>query len=226
MGMKEKITIFEIEMDNLTAKETMIKAMEFLESESIDTIEIMSMDMLLSGREDKEWKEQVGEIKIVIPGEEEILTAADVRDRKKLREAEDRVFLKLFMKYLQKNRRRVYLLAETDDELRRVEDSVRRYNRGIRIAGHALLSPGSGREETVINDINGTETDCILSVLPSPYQEQFISRNKALLNARLWFGCGPALGKSYDDLHFLTKVKRFFLKKMFWYKVEKEQKEK
>ena len=150
MGMKEKITIFEIEMDNLTAKETMIKAMEFLESESIDTIEIMSMDMLLSGREDKEWKEQVGEIKIVIPGEEEILTAADVRDRKKLREAEDRVFLKLFMKYLQKNRRRVYLLAETDDELRRVEDSVRRYNRGIRIAGHALLSPGSGREETVI----------------------------------------------------------------------------
>ena len=55
MGMEEKINIFDIEMDNLTAKETMIKAMEYLESESMDTIEIMSMDMLLSGQENTEW---------------------------------------------------------------------------------------------------------------------------------------------------------------------------
>lgn len=125
--MEEKISIFDIEMDNLTAKETMIQAMQFLESESIDTIEIMSMDMLLSGQEDMEWKEQVGRIGIVLPGDKEILTAADVRDRKRLREAEERVFLRMFMKYLQKNHGRVYLLAETEEELERVEDSVRRY---------------------------------------------------------------------------------------------------
>lgn len=142
--MEEKISIFDIEMDNLTAKETMIQAMQFLESESIDTIEIMSMDMLLSGQEDMEWKEQVGRIGIVLPGDKEILTAADVRDRKRLREAEERVFLRMFMKYLQKNHGRVYLLAETEEELERVEDSVRRYNRGIRIVGHALLSAQSG----------------------------------------------------------------------------------
>ena len=87
--MEEKISIFDIEMDNLTAKETMIQAMQFLESESIDTIEIMSMDMLLSGQEDMEWKEQVGRIGIVLPGDKEILTAADVHDRKRLQEAEE-----------------------------------------------------------------------------------------------------------------------------------------
>ena len=198
MRMEEKISIFDIEMDNLTAKETMIQAMQFLESESIDTIEIMSMDMLLSGQEDMEWKEQVGRIGIVLPGDKEILTAADVHDRKRLQEAEERVFLRMFMKYLQKNHGRVYLLAETEEE----------------------------REETVINDINGTETDCILSVLPSPYQEQFISENKALLNARVWFGCGPALGRSYDDLRIFRRIKHFFIKKTFWHRVEKEQKDK
>lgn len=224
--MEEKISIFDIEMDNLTAKETMIQAMQFLESESIDTIEIMSMDMLLSGQEDTEWKKQVNRLKIVLPGDKEILTAVDVHDRKRLKEAEERVFLRMFMKYLQKNHGRVYLLAEKEEELDRVEDSVRRYNRGIRIVGHALLSPQSGREETVINDINGTETDCILSVLPSPYQEQFISENRALLNARVWFGCGPALGRSYDDLRLFRRIKRFFLKKTFWHRVEKEQKDK
>ena len=147
--------------------------MQFLESESIDTIEIMSMDMLLSGQEDMEWKEQVGRIGIVLPGDKEILTAADVHDRKRLQEAEERVFLRMFMKYLQKNHGRVYLLAETEEELERVEDFGQKIQpRDQGIVGHALLSAQSGREETVINDINGTETDCILSVLPSPYQEQ------------------------------------------------------
>ena len=90
MRMEEKISIFDIEMDNLTAKETMIQAMQFLESESIDTIEIMSMDMLLSGQEDMSGRKQVGRIGIVLPGDKEILTAADVHDRKRLQEAEER----------------------------------------------------------------------------------------------------------------------------------------
>lgn len=224
--MEKKIIIFDIEMDNLTAKETMIQAMKFLESESIDTIEIMSMDMLLSGQEDTEWKQQVSGLGIVLPGDKEILTAADIHDRRRVQEAEERVFLRMFMKYLQKNHGRVYLLAEKEEELEQVEDAVRKYNRGIRIVGHALLSPEDRREETVINDINGTETDCILSVLPSPYQEQFISKSKTLLNARVWLGCGPTLGRTYDDLRAFRRIKHFFLKMLFWHRVEKEQKDK
>ena len=224
--MEEKIEVLGVQLDCMTAKETMLSAMQFMENDSVDTIEIMTMDNLMRNQEDEVWRAQTEELKIVLPGEVEILEAADIHDRVKLKETENRVFVKMFMKYLQKNHGRVYLLAETEEELERVEDSVRRYNRGIRIVGHALLSAQSGREETVINDINGTETDCILSVLPSPYQEQFISENKALLNARVWFGCGPALGRSYDDLRIFRRIKHFFIKKTFWHRVEKEQKDK
>lgn len=213
-------------MGCMSAKEAMVNAIRFLEDDPIDTIELMTMDMLMAGQDDTGWKEQVAALDLVIPEEAEILEAAGVQERNLLKEAGERTFLRMFMKYLQKNHGRVYLLAETEEELERVEDSVRRYNRGIRIVGHALLSAQSGREETVINDINGTETDCILSVLPSPYQEQFISENKALLNARVWFGCGPALGRSYDDLRIFRRIKHFFIKKTFWHRVEKEQKDK
>lgn len=221
--MDDKIEIFGIEMDCLSAKAGMIKVLQYMENDSIDTIEIMSMNMLMNGQDNGPWKEHAGAVELVIPGESEILEAVGITDKTLLREAKERVFLKMFMRYLQKNHRRVFLLAETEKELTAVEEAVRRYNRGIRIAGHALMSPEDGRTESVINDINGTETDCILSVLTSPFQEEFIYENKALLNAKLWFGCGNALGLSYDERPFLKRARRFMEKKLFRYRVEREK---
>lgn len=99
------------------------------------------------------------------------------------------------MKYLQKNRKRVFLLAESEEKLNTVENAMKYYDKGIFLTGHALIKEGENREEDVVNEINGTETDCILSVLSSPYQEKFIAENQALLNVKLWFGCGLCLKK-------------------------------
>ena len=224
--MEEKIEVLGIKMDCLSAKEEMLLAMQFMENDSVDTIEIMTMDVLMNSGEDADWKSGVEGLRLVIPGEAEILEAADIHDRMRLKETRDRVFLKMFMKYLQKNRKRVYLLGETEEGLAGVENVIRKYNRGIRITGHALLSPENRREEEVINDINGAETDCIISVLASPYQEEFISRNKTLLNVKVWLGCGTILERSYDGHRLLRRIRHFFRKTMFQREVEKQQKEK
>ena len=213
--MEEKIKVLGTAMDCLTAKEAMLRTMQFMETEPVDTIEIISMDTLMSCQEDEKWKEQAESLSLVLPGEIEILEAAGVHDRVKRRDTENRIFLKLFLKYLQKNHRKVFLLAEREDEIIRVENAVGRYNRGIKMTGHALLVPEENREEEVINEINGTETDCILSVLSSPYQEEFIARNKTLLNARVWFGCGSLLGKSFAERGPFRCLRHFFLKSMF-----------
>ena len=221
--MEEKISIFDTEMDSLSAKETMIRTIQFFEDDLLDTIELMTLNMLMGGQEDPKWKRNVAGMDLVLPVEAEILEAAGIQDRGLLRDADERVFLRMFMKYLQKNQKRVFLLAGSDEELFRVEEAVRRFNRGIRFTGHALLSPQDNREENVINDINGTETDCILSVLPSPYQEEFLGRNRALLNAKVWLGCGGALWQSYDERKLSKKIRHFFLKKVFRRTVEREQ---
>ena len=92
------------------------------------------------------------------------------------------------MKYLQKNQKRIIFL-----QIQRRKSSRQKMRSGTItgeyvVSGHACLDPAGNREEEVVNDINGTETDCVLSVLSSPYQESFISRNKTLLNTKLWFG--------------------------------------
>ena len=57
------------------------------------------------------------------------------------------------------------------------------------------VSELTGRsEEEIINEINSLEPDCILSVLPSPKQEEFIKDNKSYINARVWMGCGEVFG--------------------------------
>ena len=221
--MEEKINVLGVEMDCLTAKEAMIRALRFFENDSLDAVELISMNMLLNGQDNPQWQEQTGRLQLLLPGEAEILEAAQIEDRVKIKDSGEHLFLKMFMKYLQKNHKRVFLLAGSDEELFRVEEAVRRFNRGIRLTGHALLSPQENREENVINDINGTETDCILSVLPSPYQEEFIAGNRALLNAKVWLGCGGALWQSYDERRIGKRIRHFFLKKMFRRTVEQQR---
>lgn len=223
--MKDKINVLGIEMNCLKAKESMIQAIQFIENDPVDTIEIMTMDTLMKNQEDENWRAHISSIRLVLPGEAEILEAAEIHDRIKLKETENRVFFKMFMKYLQNHQKRVYLLGSAEDEIVRAENAIRRYNRGIRLTGHACLNPDENREEEVINDINGTETDCVLSVLPSPYQEYFIGRNRTLLNTKLWFGCGQVLSKSYEDRKVFHQIRHFFRKTMFRRQVEKQQKE-
>lgn len=224
MCMKEKINVLSTEMDCITAKEAMLKAITFLERESVDIIEVLSMSALMRARDEEEWKRSTSVFGLILPGETEILEAAGETDRVKLREAENQTFIKMFMKYLQKNRKKVFLLAESEEKLNTVENAMKYYDKGICLTGHALIREGENREEEVINEINGTETDCILSVLTSPYQEKFIAENQALLNVKLWFGCGTLLEKSYGERKLSKRLSRFFLKKRFHLLVGKQQK--
>ncbi|MEJ8734010.1 WecB/TagA/CpsF family glycosyltransferase [Mediterraneibacter sp. ICN-202921] len=224
--MKETINIFDVYMQNFTAKEAMKQVIAYLETESLHTIEIVTMDMLLKEQENVQWKDMVKKLDMVLPGEREILEAAGVQDKNSIRDAEEHIFLKLFLKYLQKNRKKIFLLADKEEQIQSLSEEIRHYHRGIVITGGAALVPDEGQEEKVINEINGTETDCLVSIFSSPWQEQFIAEKKALLNVRLWIGCGPLLMQNYTEKKIGRKVKTFFLKKLFRYRVEKQKKEK
>ena len=214
--MIEKMNIFDVEIPILTAKEAMIRAMQYLESESVDTIELVSMDMLMKERENAQWKEQINELTMLLPENTEILKAAEI-------ENEENVFLKMFMKYMQKSHKKIFLLADSEENLGKVETVLSRHNRGIRITGQMVISENEEQIQDAINAINGTETDCILSVLPSPFQERFITANKALLNVRVWLGGGCAFTGHLDEIKLRNRIRFFIQKKIFRYHVEQEK---
>lgn len=213
--MIEKMNIFDVEIPILTAKEAMIRAMQYLESESVDTIELVSMDMLMKERENAQWKEQINALTMLLPENTEILKAAEIENEKLFRETEENVFLKMFMKYMQKNHKKIFLLADSEENLGKVEAVLSRHNRGIRVTGQMVISENEEQIQDAINAINGTETDCILSVLPSPFQERFITANKALLNVRVWLGGGCAFTGHLDEIKLRNRIRFFYSEENF-----------
>lgn len=222
--MNDKMNIFDVEIDVFTAKTAMKAAVQYMQSESINTIEIVTLDMLAQGLDDPEWKENTKFIDMILPGDREILESAGIQDRVLLKDARNRMFLRMFLQFLQKNRRKVFLFVESEEELCRVKTAMKTYNKGILISGYAVLNETGNSEDNIINDINGAEIDCILSTLSSPAQEKFIVKNSALLNSRVWLGCGKALEQNYSE-NIGGAVYRFLIKKMFRYRLGKQKRE-
>ena len=234
--MTEKISIFDVEISCIKAKEAMMQAIEFMKGDSVNTIELVSMESLMKEHENPEWKKKVSMQDLVLPGSVEILEAAKAHtpaapnadDARMLRETYNKIILRMFLKYLQKNHHKIYLLAASQEELVKAEEALARYNQGIRVVGDAVIHLEDGeltdadRIHGIVNAVNGSEADCILSVLPSPAQEDFIEQNRALIDTRVWIGCGSVLMRSFDDRKMTSRIKRMLVKKVFRYKVEKQ----
>jgi len=222
-GLNE-LNIFGVEIDCLTAKAAMQMVMEFFATESVNTLELVTMDMLIQGQDNDVWKEHLGSFDLVLPGDCEILKALKITDRSIIRETENKVFLKLLLRYLQKIEKKVFLVSQTEETQQELEHILMEYNSGITITGTGIIPEDGSRDELVINDINGVESDCVISVLPSPQQEDFIVRNQALLNTKLWIGCGNFLDGLYGRSSGGGRILRFLTRKLFHYRVEKHKK--
>lgn len=220
--MDNKIKIFDIELDNLGAKDSMRRVVQYMEGGTISTVEVVTLEMLMQGQDSPDWKSQVEAMDLLIPGDIEILTATGREEKALVRDLENKVFLKLFFKYLQRKRKKVFLLAAQEEELVKLGDALQPYKGGLVIAGQAILPEEGARIENVINEINGVEPDCVLSALPCPWQETFISESRALLNARVWLGLGPLLQKD-TETKTTGKIRYFFLRRLFRYLVGQQQ---
>ena len=126
--MENKIDIFEIDIDALTAKDTLKRIVQFMESETVNTVEIVTLELLVHGQDDPEWREMMRQMDLVLPGEKEILEASEKAagplggtagsNGRLMKEMEKRVFLKMFLKYLQRTGKKVFLLADRSEERR------------------------------------------------------------------------------------------------------------
>lgn len=98
------------------------------------------------------------------------------------------------------------------------------YYRGTQIVGMAKVSAKNRADDMLINSINGEEVDCVLSALSSPLQEELISKNRNVMNARVWLGLGkdgiPVVAKGIGG----GRIGQFFMKQIFKKEIEKSKK--
>ncbi len=110
-----------------------------------------------------------------------------------MKETEENEFLKEFLRRTVRNKRTVYLLGDSPEQVEALRGFLNENYEKIKIAGAYALADCGGDYDAAINEINIATPGVILSVLPTPEQEHFLKEHKEKLNARIWYG----LGKDY-----------------------------
>lgn len=222
--MGDRINVLDIDIDNFTAKEAMQFFVSYLESEPVSVIELVTADSLLRMEEVPGLREAAAGFDLVLAGDATVLESADVTEKRCLQEARERVFVRMMMRYLGRNHRRVYLLVESEKEGRELLDYMEKKKCGVQIAGMAKVSAQDRADDMIVNAINGADTECIISVLSSPLQEDLIVKTRSLLNANVWLGLGKDSFPPLGNIGVQGKFAQFLIKKIFQKELEKKKK--
>ena len=219
--MNEKINVLNVNIDSCTAKEAMKETIAFLETEPVSVIEVVSVDGLMQMNDLPELKEKLNEFDLVLPGEELILETAE--EARMPKEIDMSLYLKMFMRYLHKNHKRIYLLVESEEEGQEAFRYMQKAYSGIQLIGLAKVSAEGRADDMLVNAINGSEVDCILSALSTPLQEDFIAKNRNLLDARVWIGVGHEIFAARKPGLGQGKIAKYLLNHFFKREMEKNK---
>ena len=219
--MNEKINVLDVNIDSCTAKEAMKETIAFLESEPVSVIDVVSVDGLMQMNDLSELKARMNEFDLVLPGEKLILEAAE--EARLPKEIDIKLYLKMFMRYLHKNHKRMYLLVESEEDGQEAFRYMQRTYSGIQLVGLAKVSAEGRADDMLVNAINGSEVDCILSALSVPLQEDFIVKNRNLLDARVWVGVGNRMFSNHRQGLGHGRLSKFLLNHIFKREMEKNK---
>ena len=219
--MNEKINVLDVNIDSCTAKEAMKETIAFLESEPVSVIDVVSVDGLMQMNDLSELKARMNEFDLVLPGEKLILEAAE--EARLPKEIDIKLYLKMFMRYLHKNHKRMYLLVESEEDGQEAFRYMQRTYSGIQLVGLAKVSAEGRADDMLVNAINGSEVDCILSALSVPLQEDFIAKNRNLLDARVWVGVGNRMFSDQRQGLGHGTLAKFLLNHIFKREMEKNK---
>ncbi|MGN0333688.1 MAG: WecB/TagA/CpsF family glycosyltransferase [Lachnospiraceae bacterium] len=223
--MNNRINVLDINIDKFTAKQAMKCFIEFMQTDPVDVIEMVTVENLMQMNETPDLKGSVRDFELILAGESMILESAGVTDKDYLLETEKQTFLKMLFRYLHKNHKRVYLLVDTQEEGQALYHYLEHHYRGVQIGGMAKVVDEDRADDMVVNAVNGADIDCVISTMSSPLQEDFILKNRSILNAHVWLG----LGKEVLDLKktgiMLGRFTQFITKKIFQKEVERRKRD-
>ena len=220
--MEETIQVLGIQINNLNAKSAMKNVMAYMETDPLQVIEMITMNTISKFQDVENTNEIFEMMDLVLASDQGILQASGVTEERQLKEVKELLFLKMVLRYFHKNSTRVLLLAETLDDLQKLETYMEEDYASIQIVETATMEQQGASDDMLLNLVNGAEAACVISVLPSPLEEQFISRNKMLLNARLWLGIGNLLDEMKTEKKVFQKIKDFVMRQLLKKKMAKK----
>lgn len=221
----KKIEIMGVEIDNYSVRESLLLADAYLNNNVMNTIEYVTMEAINKASKDSHYKEQLEKIDLLLPGEKEMLDVYGMKDSQRKKEIGDNLFFVEFLRKVARLGKRVYIIGDKENSVSMLRDFLRTYYEDLLVVGSIALEQNNGEIANVINGINAEASDVILSVLPSPLQENFLEEQNDKLCAKVWFGFGTSYRKRSGITKIVDDVIRSFRKAMLLFRLTKYQNE-
>ena len=212
--MTKKIDILGIQLNDYTVREAILKVEAFPDDNVPKAIESISMKMLMEAENDAELKEVLTSLDVPVIGEKEILEIAGVNNMQRIKETKERDFFVEFFKRMERNRRRIFLLGETEEKINAIKQQLFAEYPRLQFAGEYALEKCVGDLDAAVNEVNAATPDVVVSVLPTPAQERFFGAHRDKINAKIWYGLGefdvvkkPGMKKNFRNLIHWRRLK-------------------
>ena len=208
--MIKQIQLLGMKIPNYSLREELQLAQEALKDQKLRLLLTVSMQSLVkvSSSESQQVKDCVEQADLVVVEDPEILSVAGINSSQRIREAEDHLFFSELLKRLQRGQQQVYLVASKNAALEKIKEILSDRYEKLHVVGQYSIEDYPDDIDRMINEINSAAPDVIISVMPTPQQEEFLVANRSKLLAKLWYGLGENYGLLMEKKGFGWRMKR------------------
>ncbi len=223
--MVKKIDILGISIDNYTVREALLQLDTFLSSTALNIIETVTVEKILLSGTNPRIGECLGQADLTLIGDKELLAGKEQASVQRIREIRNNEFLYEMIRRVVRNQKRVFLLAMTRAEVDKMQAFFEGESDRFKIEGSYALEECGGDLDAIVNEINSTTPDIVVSAMTSPFEEEFILEHKDKLSLSIWFGMGAGYNRRSEGLAIGNHVKSLALRGKLYHAMQKYEKE-
>lgn len=217
----QKINILGTAITDYSLKESLALMEEYVRSGALNTILYITTPTLILAAKNEEEKQLIEAMDMTLCGDTDILRVAKIDAMGRLYEVENFVFLKEFLRRVVRSNKQVYLLAESEEELRKLGRELEMIQKGIVVGGSSIIEEAAEDREEIINRINDVAPLAVISRLPSGRQEKWMLESKLLINAEVWLGIDKDMTLDRTEKSVYKKLRDKFYRKMFYRRISR-----
>lgn len=220
----KRFSILGVSLVDFSAREGLRLADRYLHNGALNTATYITAQTLAQAAKEEQWRNYLEDADLTFCVSPDILEAAGIDSAGRVREIEERIFLKEFLKRLARQQDSIFLLGDTMKQAQELAEMLLSQQETLNIAGVRGFEEFDQQTERLMNALNEAAPKVIFSRMTWPTDLELMSVGRKFLNAELWVALPDKKlpGKSKPTvLHNIRK--RLFKKKVNEYNEEKAE---
>lgn len=220
----KRFTILGISLVDFSAREGLRMADRYLHSGALNTVTYITAQILAQAAKNEEEKKLLETADMTFCVESDILEAAGLGSVGRIREIEDRVFLKEFLKRLARQQDSIYILGDTQEQAQKLEEMLLEQQESLNIAGYGGFEEYNHQAERLMNVLNEAAPKVIFSRMAWPEDLRLMQLGRKFLNAELWVALPDKKLPQKSGPKFLMDIRKMlFQRKVNEYNEERAE---